>query len=344
MRIPSAILTLPLIMPLGSCIAAAAAGAAYGFNQHEDTEAPAVPPQPEATELDPRPNAAGAPPRGAVTGLDPDRTANPLSATPHLWRPGPTRQAWVLAVGVSQYGDSDVPALPFAANDAEHVLGWFQEPQGASLSRENVRILLDEQATRENFLAQIDWLRRSAMPEDCVFLYLSCHGAPEIAEDGSGVDAKYLLLYDSDPDSLFASTLTLDDITRKLDAVKATVQVVILEACYTGAVGAAVLERTPTADLVIRPRLIQEMGQRGGRVILSASSGRQLALSSAEIEGGLFTRNLLEAWGDGSEQLLSPVVFEEVWDKVRRGANRLGSTQEPARFGDRNAGIILKFK
>jgi hypothetical protein len=85
------------------------------------------------------------------------------------------------------------------------------------------------------------------------------------------------------------------------------------------------------------------MGERGGRVILSASSGRQVAIGSVDIKGGLFTHYLLGAWADGSKRMLSD-SFEDAKEQVRRAANRLGSTQEPAKFGDQNLDVVLKLK
>ena len=260
-----------------------------------------------------------------------------------LWHPIGGKKAWVLSIGIGQYRNPNIPSLPFAKSDASRVRDWFLQPDIKSMSRENVHVLFDEQATRENLLAQIDWLRKQALPEDAVVIYFAGHGAPELAADGKGVDAKYLLLYDTDPGQLFATGFTLDDLTRKLEVVKAKVQVVILEACYTGPVGQEILKKTPTADLEIRPRLIQEMGERGGRVILSASSGRQVAIGSVDIKGGLFTHYLLGAWADGSKRMLSD-SFEDAKEQVRRAANRLGSTQEPAKFGDQNLDVVLKLK
>jgi hypothetical protein len=257
-----------------------------------------------------------------------------------LWQPSSQQQAWVLAVGVERYKSDSTPVLPFAVSDANRVKTWFTTAGRKPVSRDNVHMLVNEQATRENFLAQIDWLRKQALPEDAVFIYFAGHGAPELAADGKSVDAKYLLLYDTDPGQLFATGFSLDDLTRKLEAVKAKVQVVILEACYAGPVGQEILKKTPTADLEIRPRFVQEMGERGGRVILSASSGRQIAIGSDEIRGGLFTHYLLKSWADGTRRLLTD-CFDDAREHVRRAANKLGSTQEPAKFGDQNVDVIL---
>jgi hypothetical protein len=306
----------------------------------------------------PSPNAESSPPTKAESGRPATAAQNagevrasektgsgqPAARTPTetvTWRPGDQRQAWVLAVGLSKYREQGIPSLPFAKTDAEQVRDWFARQQSARVSADNLRVLCDEQATRVNVLTQVDWLRKQAMPEDLVIVYFAGHGAPELASDGKSVEAKYLVLYDTDPGELFATGLPLDELTRRLDFVKAKTQVVILEACYAGAVGQEVLKRTPTADLEIRPRFIQEMGERGGRVILSASSGRQIAIGSEEVNGGLFTHYLLKAWSEANNRRLIADCFEQVWDDVRRAANKLGSAQEPSKYGDQNVDVIL---
>jgi hypothetical protein len=271
------------------------------------------------------------------------RAESPTERRTHdggLWQPVGGRKLWVLSVGIGQYRNSIIPGLPFAKADASRLRDWFLQRDTKTATRESIHVLLDEQATRENLLAQIDWLRKQALPEDAVILYFAGHGAPELAADGKSVDAKYLVLYDTDPSQLFATGFSLDDLTRKLEAVKAKVQVVVLEACYAGPVGQEILKKTPTADLEIRPRFVQEMGERGGRVILSASSGRQIAIGSDEIKGGLFTHYLLKSWADGSRRLLTD-CFEDAREQVRRAANKLGSTQEPSKYGDQNVDVIL---
>jgi len=272
-----------------------------------------------------------------------DRPLERWLSKPTVWTPEARRCMWVLAVGVSQYKNPQVPALPFARSDAEKVQNWFHNLDVEGITRENIHVLFDEQATRENLLAQIDWLRKQALPEDAVFVYFAGHGAPELSPDGTSVDAKYLVLYNTDPSQLFATGLPIDELTRRLESVKAKTQVLILEACYAGPVGQEILKKTPTADLEIRPRLIQQLGEQSGRVILSASSGRQMAIGSDEIKGSLFTHYLLDAWGDGSQRLLSD-QFEEARYQVRRESNRLGSLQEPAKFGDQNVDVVLKVR
>ena len=268
----------------------------------------------------------------------PRREPSSAAQVPTVWSPGERRTPWILLVGVSKYKSPHVPTLPFATRDAERMRDWFLSLSAQEVPRGNVHVLFDEQATRKNLLTEIDWLRRHALPEDAVFVYFAGHGAPELAPDGASVDAKYLLLHDTDPKQLYATGFTFDELTRRLDDVKANVQVVILEACYSGPIGQEILKKTPTADLDIRPRSIRQLGERRGRVILSASSGRQIAIGSEEIAGGLFTHYLLQAWEAEDTGLLTG-GFDNAKYEVRRASNQLGSYQEPVKFGDRNLDI-----
>jgi WD40 repeat protein len=260
-----------------------------------------------------------------------------------IWEPGARRKLWLLAIGVSQYENNIVPPLPYARSDGEKVRDWALSLSGGHVEQKNVSVLFDEQATRKRVLQQIDWLRKQAIEEDAVVVYFALHGAPDLDPDGRSVDAKYLVLYDTDPKDLFSTGFSLDELSDKMKLVKAKTQVLILEACYAGPVGEEVMKKTPTADLELRPRLIQKMGQEGGRVVLSASSGRQMAICSEEIKGALFTHYLLKAWGTGTGRLLTD-GFDEARDAVRRAANQLGSTQEPAKYGDQNIDVTFSGK
>jgi len=283
----------------------------------------------------------------------PRSTLDPTASLQHtlLWSPGERRGAWLLLVGIEDYRNGQVPVLKYAASDAARMKECFIRNQW--VQEQHVRLLTNEQATRRNLLKHIDWLRKSAMPEDLAIIYFACHGAPELAEDGSSVDAKYLVLHDTDPKDLFATGLPFDELHRLLDKIKAKTQVIILESCYSGPVGKNVLGKTVTADLEIRPKVIQRMAENPGRVILSASSGRQVAIATDAVEkadadqpkeiinGALFTHYLLHALGDGTQPLVKG-SFVQAREKTRRAANALGSWQEPQMFGDKNLDVILK--
>ena len=91
----------------------------------------------------------------------------------------------------------------------------------------------------------------------------------------------------------------------------------------------------PSADLSIRPRFVKELVRQRGRIVLTASSGKQVAVSSPTLRAGIFTHYLLRNLGNGSLPLIGEVLPKTVED-VRREVAKLthGGVQEPQAFGD----------
>ncbi len=267
----------------------------------------------------------------------------PKTNLPGLWEPSGLNQQWILCIGVSRTKNGSAPHLPYARQDAERMRDWFQSPDGPRVPPQNVQELYDEQATRVNVKRKLRWLRQSALEDDLVVVYYAGHGAPSFEARGKYVEARYLVLYDtdvSDMDSLHATGFPLDELARDLDLVQAETQVVLLECCYGGAVGDKILGRARPMGIEIVPRGPQTLGESSGRIVLTASSGRQMALSSEDRKGGLFTHYLLTYLDKGRKQLVGD-CFRYVQDRVQREALRLGTQQKPRKFGDQNVDVIF---
>jgi len=262
-------------------------------------------------------------------------------AVAELWQPSNARQIWVLAIGVTSYNDVSFPRVPFASRDACRFRDWSLHANINVINRWNVHVLLDEMATKGNVLAELHWLKQYAHGEDAVLIYFAGNGAPELDRNDGGFDAKYLSLYDSDSSRLFETALGLYELAQELDMVKAQLQVVVIEACFSGSVSEKVLHGRPKEDLEIRPKLINRFGAKSGRVILSAATAWQIANCSDEIGGGLFTHFLLYAWKYRGGLLLSN-GFSWAKEQTRRAAEKRGSVQEPTRYGDQKVDLMLE--
>ncbi len=105
-----------------------------------------------------------------------------------------------LIVGVGKYKNSEVTQLAGAAGDAQRIFNLLTGPGGYGYPKENVCILLDEQATVANFKAAFEQaLVKRAQANDMVVIYFAGHGS--VAEDlngdeGDGTD-ETLVLHDS---------------------------------------------------------------------------------------------------------------------------------------------------
>src|SRR5437870_10260519 len=93
----------------------------------------------------------------------------------------PIADKWALVIGISRFEDPSL-RLKYAAKDAMDFYDFLINQ--AHFSADHVKLLIDEDATRERVLDELGdkWLPRVALPDDLVLIYVSSHGTP------SGVD------------------------------------------------------------------------------------------------------------------------------------------------------------
>jgi hypothetical protein len=83
--------------------------------------------------------------------------------------PPATKKVFVLSIGVSKYS-SAIPALKYAAKDAESISSYFRNHSGTA------RTLVDSSATKEAILDGLDSISREAEEESTFVMYYSGHG------------------------------------------------------------------------------------------------------------------------------------------------------------------------
>ncbi|MFN0215473.1 MAG: caspase family protein, partial [Saprospiraceae bacterium] len=81
---------------------------------------------------------------------------------------------WAVVVGVGKY--TAMPSLKFTDDDAFRFYSHLKSPEGGALSDDQVEILVDEAATRENILKSMRNLFLKADDNDVVLFYFSGHG------------------------------------------------------------------------------------------------------------------------------------------------------------------------
>ena len=93
-----------------------------------------------------------------------------------LWgRPALATEKWAVLVGVGDYIHGTQLDLDGPANDVQMIeellLGKF------GYRSEQIRKMVDAQATKANILAGLKWVRDQAKPGDVVLIYYSGHGS-----------------------------------------------------------------------------------------------------------------------------------------------------------------------
>lgn len=222
----------------------------------------------------------------------------------------PVRDKWALIVGISNFQDNKLN-LKYPAKDAKDFNDYLLKE--GNFAPDHVKLLVNEQATRANILSELGdkWLPRVANPDDLVVIYISSHGSASDMDIG-GVN--YLLAYDSQVDSLYASGLPMQDLTRIIKGrVHSDRVVLVLDACHSGAAdpGSKGLFRQGNVD-------ITEVAQGTGQLVISSSQPSQVSWESKHYQNSVFTRCLIESLKSKGDATTLGEAFSNMKDKVQQ--------------------------
>ena len=246
------------------------------------------------------------------------------AATSNFKSGAPQPQAYALIVGVETYRDA--PAAVGARRDAEQ----FEELARRTLgvSKERIRFVLDDRATRSDIEKQIAWVARSVSSRGRIYFFYAGHGAPD-ATDGT----PFILPYDGDPSFLAETSLRLSDVLATFGNSSAESVVAFVDSCFSGGGGRNVLPQGQ------RPLVRIKQPTSPPRVaLLSAASESQVSGPSLKGDAGLFTSYLIDAIGvgsadaDGDELISLAEVSDWVRPRVERDARSANRRQTPALY------------
>jgi uncharacterized caspase-like protein len=198
---------------------------------------------------------------------------------------------WAVIIGISRYKNLPTKAqLRFANRDAEELATFLRSPNGGGFPSSNIKILTDAEASLASVRTALGtWLTRSTEPSDVVYIFFAGHGVVENEQDG------YLLAYDSDPQNLYATALSVAELNKIIaERLKARIVVLIADACHSGNLGWT--SRGADTEVLIN-RYLDELGRTGtGVVKLLASRANERSFEDERCGGGhgVFTYFLLE--------------------------------------------------
>lgn len=181
---------------------------------------------------------------------------------------------YALVVGIANYQNTD-PLPAVASNDARAVADTLADPDYGGYPSQNVRLLLDSEATQAALTQALDALAQQIDTDSTVLFYFSGHTA-----QGETDEERYLLPVDVQPDALAQTALSDTMISQALDGLPAGTVIVVLDCSFAGAFG-------------------QKMA-RPGRAVLAAARGDEQAYLLPEGEYSLFTHHLLAGLRGGA--------------------------------------------
>lgn len=200
----------------------------------------------------------------------------------------PKPRLFMLAVGVSDYAYSAYN-LGLAHKDAQDFANLFTlVKQGGMYRQIHPQVLLNQNATRENILEGMSWLRESVKENDVGMLFLAGHGVNDQDE------RYYFVPHDGLGAKLKSSCVVFEEI-RNIALNLPGRAVLFLDTCHAGNV---LGKRGESSANDLRPaniaRVINELSSKeGGAVVFSACNRNESAQELADLKNGVFTHALV---------------------------------------------------
>jgi hypothetical protein len=228
----------------------------------------------------------------------------------------PRIKIWAVIVGAARY--RAMPSLRYTDDDAYQVYAFLKSPEGGALPDEQVRLLIDEDATHRNIIQAMRQTFLRADENDVVLFYFSGHGLQGafLPVDYDGIDNR----------------LEHYQIRDALIATRAKHKLVLADACHSGSLLEA---RVPVHETL--KRYYEAFDQSaGGTALLLSSKSEEYSLEDGGLRSGIFSHYLIrglkgEADMDGDKLVTIVELFGFVHEQVRRYT---GNIQTPTLTGD----------
>jgi hypothetical protein len=230
----------------------------------------------------------------------------------------PEVKIWAVVVGVARY--QHMPVLKYTDDDAYQMFAFLKSPEGGALPDKQVKVLIDEEANRNNILRTMRQVFLKADENDVVLLYFSGHGL-----EGSFIP--------SDFDG-FNNKLSHDDVKAIFKESKAKHKLCIADACHSGSMLAA--RSGNNYDPSLKRFYTALADTRGGTALLLSSKGEEFSLEDQGLRQGIFSHFTIrglkgEADADGNKVVTIRELYNFVSSKVK---NYTANVQNPVLIGD----------
>ena len=222
---------------------------------------------------------------------------------------------WAVVVGAAQY--SHMPALRYTDDDAYQLYAYLKSPQGGALNDQQVRLLIDEDATKNAVLGAMQQMFQQADEDDVILFYFSGHGVQGafLPIDFDGVNNR----------------ITHEEIKRMIEKSRAKHKIVIADACHSG--GSYFLRSTTQALLRRYYSAFEESS--GGTALLMSSKGEEFSLEDAGLRSGVFSHFFIKGLKGAADNDSSGIIsIDEIYQYTYRNVRMYtGNVQSPLLMG-----------
>ena len=234
-------------------------------------------------------------------------------------------QIYAVIVGVSDY--EYIPKLNYADDDAYRVFAFFKSIEGGLVPNNQLKVLVDENATREKILNALHQLYARAGENDHVILYFAGK-----ATNGSFFPVDY---------NAYTPGISYREIKDIMDKSRAKGKVVLSDVTYSAAYGQASNRKASSEDLNL---YYQEIASSLPRTFaVSYCSGQERSVEKEQVRQGMFTYYFLKGLeGAADENHDQVVTLEELTLYLKVETGRETRSQDiPRVSGGYKGNVVL---
>lgn len=192
---------------------------------------------------------------------------------------------YVMAVGINQYKNPKM-TLNYARPDAES-FSQVMDEEGSLFKNVELINLYDGEASRARILEKLDEISGKIQQDDVFIFYYAGHGSM-VDDQFFFIPSESLRLYDLS--SLKKEALEASVLQEKFKNIKALKQLIIMDACQSGASIELLATRGAAEE-----KAIAQLSRSAGIHVMASAGSEQFATEFAELGHGLFTYLLIKA-------------------------------------------------
>lgn len=237
----------------------------------------------------------------------------------------PAVKVWAVIVGAERY--HHMPSLKYAKSDAFYLYSHLRSPEGGALPANQIRLLVDEDATHRNIIMAMRDVYLRADDNDVVLFYFSGHGL-----QGAFLPVDY---------DGFENKLEHYEIRDALLTTRARHKLVIADACHSGSLssgttGNSLAARSGGIDAKLNEYYNALNEAHSGTALLLSSKGIEYSLEDGGLRSGVFSHFLIKGLEGAADQNQNEMVsVDELFRYVHREVRiYTGNLQTPTLSGD----------
>lgn len=223
---------------------------------------------------------------------------------------------WAIIVGVAIY--NHMPSLNYTDDDAYKMYAFLRSPEGGGVPDEQMKVLVDEGATRKNIMKNMTMLFEKADSNDVILFYFSGHGLKNA-----------FLPMDFDG---YLNKVKHSEIKEIFKNCKAKYKLCIADACHAGGLTGA--KDITTSGSTYYYEAFK--GTKGGTAFMLSSKAEEISIENAGLRQGIFTHFLIKGLkGNADHDDNQLITIREVYDYVKVNVKFYTSNyQNPVLYGD----------